>query len=78
MHVNESPVDRFIRLVFGGGLLAYGLFAMGGLQGSTIGVVASVAGGVLVFTGITGFCALYKVFGINTNKGRQAKSKTAK
>jgi len=78
MHVNESPADRLIRLVLGGGLLAYGLFAMGGLQGSTTGVIASVAGGVLVFTGVTGFCALYKVFGINTNKGRQAKSQIAK
>lgn len=70
MQVNESPLDRVIRLILGGALLTYGLYGLGGLTGSTAGIVAAVFGGIFVFTGITGFCALYKVLGINTNKKR--------
>ncbi|HZD60314.1 MAG TPA: DUF2892 domain-containing protein [Anaerolineae bacterium] len=67
MWINESPAERIIRLVLGGGLLTYGFYGLGGLNGSTAGIIASIAGGVLLLTAATGCCALYRVLGINTN-----------
>ncbi len=75
MKVNECPGDRLIRLVLGGGLLYYGLAGLEGLKGHAAGIVVAVVGGVLLFTAATGFCALYKLFGINTCKIKQAKTK---
>jgi uncharacterized membrane protein len=68
MKVNESPLDRFVRLILGSVLVIYGLFGLGGLEGGTAGVIVAVVGGVLLFTAATGFCALYKLFGITTCK----------
>lgn len=67
MQVNESPIDRTIRLVLGSALLIYGFYGLEGLGGSTAGIVSAIAGGVLLFTAATGFCALYRVLGISTN-----------
>lgn len=72
MRVNESPLDRVVRFVLGGGLAAYGLLGLDGLQGNTAGVVTAVVGGVFIFTAATGFCALYKLFGIDTNRKHRA------
>lgn len=68
MQINESSLDRFVRLVLGSGLLIYGLFGLGGLAGHTTGIIAAVVGGVFLFTAATGFCALYKLLGIKTCK----------
>lgn len=74
MYVNESPLDRVIRLVLGSALILFGLFGLSG----TAGTAAAVIGGVLVFTAVTGFCALYKVFGICTNDCTAGKARGAK
>jgi uncharacterized membrane protein len=59
MKVNESGMDRIIRLVLGAVLLGVGLFLVKG----TVGIVLDVLGAVLIFTAATGFCLLYRVFG---------------
>ena len=59
MKVNESGIDRIIRLVLGLVLLGAGLFLVEG----TAGIVLDVLGAVLLFTAATGFCLLYRVFG---------------
>jgi len=61
---NENKNDRIIRAIAGAVLLALGFMVLGG----TSQLIAYVAGGALIFTAITGFCLLYKLFGINTNK----------
>ncbi|MFA5993679.1 MAG: DUF2892 domain-containing protein [Parcubacteria group bacterium] len=61
---NESGLDRIIRLVVGLILIALAF----GLGANSFTVVLYVAGIVALVTAATGFCALYKVFGINTNK----------
>lgn len=64
MKANESSVDRIIRLVIGLIVFYLGFFSIVGVGGIMIGIV----GLVLIITGITGFCALYKLLGISTKK----------
>lgn len=64
MKVNESAVDRVIRVILGIVLLALGLF------GIAIGAwmwVAYILGAILLATGIIGFCPLYALLKLNTN-----------
>lgn len=62
--VNEGTADRAVRVVLGAALLWLGYLS--GLLSSPWSTVAVVAGVVLIITGITGFCGLYSVLGINT------------
>ena len=61
---NESKLDRNIRLVVGVISLLLAAFVFTG----TLQTVALVVGILALFTGLTGFCLLYKIFGIKTNK----------
>lgn len=54
---NEGNLDRGIRVIVGLAMLAWGVYAQ-----SWLGII----GVVLVITGLTGFCGLYKLLGINT------------
>ena len=61
---NESGLDRIIRVV-----LAVVFFVLGAyVFTSVLSVVAYVLAVVMIFTAITGFCLLYKLFRINTDK----------
>ena len=61
---NESDLDKKIRLVVGVVALLLAAFVLMG----TAQTVAYVIGVVAILTGLTGFCLLYKLFGINTKK----------
>ncbi|PKN99159.1 MAG: DUF2892 domain-containing protein [Chloroflexi bacterium HGW-Chloroflexi-4] len=65
MKTNESGLDRIIRVVTGAALLAlyFTQVVSGGL-----GIAAVVIGAVLLITGVVGFCPLYGLLRINTNK----------
>jgi hypothetical protein len=65
MKSNESNLDRIIRVIFGIVLLAL-YFAMPALGGW--GIVFIVLGAVALLTGVVGFCPLYALLKINTNK----------
>jgi hypothetical protein len=65
MKTNESTLDRIIRGIVGIALIA--LYFAGTLTG-TLGIVLLVIGAVLLFTGVIGFCPLYKLLNIGTNK----------
>jgi hypothetical protein len=65
MKVNESNTDRIIRAVVGLALLV--LFFAGMISGGW-GIVAVVLGAILLLTGVVGFCPLYALLKINTNK----------
>ena len=67
MKKNEGAVDRIIRVVLGILLL---IWAFAGLQG-TGAWVAGIVGAILLVTGLIGYCALYSLFGIRTNKTPQ-------
>ncbi|MFN2298944.1 MAG: DUF2892 domain-containing protein [Anaerolineales bacterium] len=62
---NESGVDRIIRVVLGIILLVLG---WGGVVTGTWGWVLKIGGFVPLITGLTGWCGLYALFGIRTNK----------
>ena len=73
MTINEGPSDRVIRIVIG---LALVYVAWSGwpaeasvLSGAgVVSVVSLVIGIIALVTGVVGWCALYQVLGISTNK----------
>jgi uncharacterized membrane protein len=58
---NEGTTDRVIRIIGGGVALVAAYMSAGVLQ-----LVLTVAGAVLIGTGVTGFCGLYRLLGIST------------
>ena len=68
MKANEGKTDRIIRLVLGVLLIWGGLWPLSGLQAAFLGVVVAFIGLILVVTSITGYCALYSLFGISTKQ----------
>jgi len=63
---NEGIIDRILRLALATVLLPAGIFLLGGLQGTVLGLLAIGIGTLALFTGITGVCLLYIPFGIST------------
>jgi len=63
---NEGILDRTLRVLLSMVLLPTGLFWLGGLQGSVLGLVVTGFGLLPLITGLTGFCPLYVPFGIST------------
>ncbi len=65
MKRNESTLDRLIRVILGAVLVI--LFAFQVVTG-TLAVVLAVLGVILLVTGVVGFCPLYTLLKIRTNK----------
>ena len=65
MKTNESGLDRILRAIAGIVLLV--LYFTGTVTGG-LGIVLVVVGAVLVVTGVVGFCPLYALLKIRTNK----------
>jgi len=63
MNKNVGTIDRAIRGI--AGIIGIALYALGTLTG-TLGIVALVAGIVLLGTAIIGWCPPYSLLGINT------------
>ncbi len=61
---NESEIDRIIRIVLGIILVSIAYAFLTGLAQIVVYILAFIA----LLTGATGFCLLYKVFGISTLK----------
>lgn len=64
MTKNEGKNDRLLRTILGIVILYFAYTAFSGIL-AIIGYVVSVA---LLFSAATGYCCLYRLFGINTNK----------
>jgi hypothetical protein len=69
MKTNVGTVDRAVRLVLAAVLLYLGLVLY---SGSGLGIGLAVAGSVLLVTGLVGFCGLYSLLGLRTNKAHEA------
>lgn len=65
MKINESGVDRIIRVLLGAVLLVLG---WGGIVGGGLGLVFKILGFVPLLTGLIGFCPLYALLKIQTKK----------
>jgi len=64
---NVGNADRIIRIIVGIVLIAAPYVAELALwENQTIRILIQVVGAILVFTGVTRFCALYKLIGLNT------------
>ena len=63
--VNVSRVERWLAMVAGGALAAYGLKRRGAPGGA-----AAIAGAALLYRGATGHCDLYQALGVNRAYGR--------
>ncbi|MEM3422338.1 MAG: DUF2892 domain-containing protein [Candidatus Bilamarchaeaceae archaeon] len=61
---NEGDIDRAARIIAGVILIvaAYLRYVV-----SPLDIILYIVGAILLFTGITGFCALYKLLGLKTN-----------
>jgi hypothetical protein len=62
---NESNADRVIRVVIAIAAIA-GAFAVG--ASSVVGIVLFVVAAIMLVTAAVGFCPLYRLFGLSTNK----------
>lgn len=62
MKLNESNLDRIIRLVLAVVFFVLAFAVLGGVWA----IVAGVLGVVMLATAAVGFCPLYALFGINT------------
>ena len=65
MKINESGLDRVFRVVVG--IVLFVLYFAGVVSG-TLGIISLVVGVVLLLTGVVGFCPLYALLKIRTNK----------
>lgn len=65
MKANEASWDRIARVILGAVLLFLGF---GSTISGAFGVIVGIVGVVLVGTGLLGFCPLYALLKINTNK----------
>ena len=61
---NVGQTDKVIRITIGIILLAILFFAEGNVK------YFGILGLIPLYTGLTGKCALYKIFGINTRKDK--------
>lgn len=66
--INESPVDRAVRIVLGIALLAAGA---AGLVGAPIVYGIWVVGAIALVTGLVGFCPLYAILRFSTAPARR-------
>ncbi|MGD9956445.1 MAG: DUF2892 domain-containing protein [Candidatus Nanopelagicales bacterium] len=63
MKRNESTLDRILRVVVA---VAAVIGAAAAGFGSVVGIVLLVVAGIMLVTAATGFCPLYRLFGLST------------
>ena len=71
MAQNEGTTDRVVRVVVGAAALAAS-FAVGISTGG--GIVLAAVGAIALITGATGFCPLYRAFGLSTRPASKVDS----
>ncbi len=71
---NEGTLDRIVRLALGIVLLPAGLFWLGALQLSVLGLLAVALGVIGLITGLTGVCPTYNLFGFSTLESEKNQS----
>jgi hypothetical protein len=64
---NEGSFDRIVRIVIGAVLLLVGMYLLTGVGQTIILIISAVS----LITGVVGFCGLYAILGISTNKSKK-------
>lgn len=62
---NESSIDRIVRLIIAVVAIVIA-FAVG--ASTVLGIILFVVAAIMVVTAAVGFCPLYRIFGLRTNK----------
>lgn len=70
MECNVGGIDRGIRVIVG--IILIGLMILLGLYSQLIGIVIGIIGLLMLVTGASGYCPLYKILGTNTCKTQVA------
>jgi len=65
MKANEGKLDRILRVIFGVIFVFYGFLYLAPPASQALMVI----GGILVLTGMIGFCPLYSILKVNTCGG---------
>ena len=65
---NAGTIDRAIRAILGLILAIVGLGPLGGMQNTVPGLAVSFLGVAVLFTAASGFCPIYRLLGISTEK----------
>lgn len=68
MTKNVGTIDRVIRVVLA---IVLGYLYFSGTVTGALGIILLIIGVILLFTGLVGFCALYKPLGISTCKTKE-------
>lgn len=68
MKKNMGSTDKLVRIIIA--ILIAVLYFTGVLKG-TLGIVLLILAGIFVVTSLVGFCPLYTIFGMNTNKTKK-------
>ncbi len=67
MSRNENGIDRWVRVV----IAIAAVVAAGAVGFGTVGAwILLVVGAIMLVTAVTGFCPLYRIFGLSTAKSR--------
>ena len=62
-----SNLDRGIRVIL---FVVFAVLYFTGIIPGTLGLVLTIAGGVLFLTSLITFCPIYAIFGIKTNASK--------
>lgn len=65
MRTNESSVDRVIRAALAAVAVVVALLVG---AGSVLGIILFVIAAILLITAAVGFCPLYRILGLRTNR----------
>ena len=65
MERNESNADRILRVIVA--VVAAGIGVAVG-AGTALGIILMVVAAIMLVTAGVGFCPLYRIFGLSTNK----------
>ena len=67
MKKNMSNLDRIVRVVL---FVVFAVLYFTGVIPGTLGLVLTIAGGVLLLTSLITFCPIYAIFGFKTNSSK--------
>lgn len=65
MRTNESTVDRVIRVALAAVAVVVALLVG---AGTALGIILFVVAAILLITAAVGFCPLYRILGLRTNR----------
>ena len=69
MRANVGKIDRLLRLLLGIAFIAAPFISRIDLFQSTVGMVVGIGvGAIMVVTSVTGFCPLYRIFGLRSSR----------